>query len=327
MPRCYEGNNVKQLNCVLIGNNDLLLSCLESLLDLGHEITSVVTENKEINTFCQQNKISLNTSVESCDKQIIFVFEHDYKSFLSFSHNNLIVFCYANKNLYEKINPISWWGCWQDQAFLLAEEPCNSSNIDDIITASQDLFLMVIRQLARVAEDALIENDFAEKIISLTDLENNVSNNLFNDIKSNLATQTSHIIAEINETAADYPSTKTLIDLFQQHVIQSPEKICCTFEKQQLTYQQLNQRANCLSQTIKKQIKNEIAEDAIIAVCMVRSLDMVISLLAILKLGAAYLPLEPNFPQQRLAYIISDAKPLLLLTYLLTPNPKTIPVH
>ena len=79
----------------------------------------------------------------------------------------------------------------------------------------------------------------------------------------------------------------------------------------ELTYMQLNARANQLARHLRA---NGVVPDVMVGLCVLRSVEMIVGLLAILKAGGAYLPLDPAYPSERLAYMLADAKPVLLLT-------------
>jgi amino acid adenylation domain-containing protein len=116
-----------------------------------------------------------------------------------------------------------------------------------------------------------------------------------------------------NETATDYPRDKTLVDLFEEQVEQTPEAIAVIFEDQQLTYLQLNMKANQLAHYLQSLgVKPEV----LVGICLERSLEMVIGLLGILKAGGAYLPLDPAYPAARLAFMLEEAHVPVLLTQL-----------
>jgi hypothetical protein len=114
-----------------------------------------------------------------------------------------------------------------------------------------------------------------------------------------------------NETATDYPRSKTIVDLFEQQVEKTPENIAVVFEEQQLTYLQLNQKANQLAHYLQSLgVKPEVK----VGICLERSVEMVIGLLGILKAGGAYVPLDPAYPVARLAFILEEANVSILLT-------------
>src|SRR5205823_10987461 len=84
-----------------------------------------------------------------------------------------------------------------------------------------------------------------------------------------------------------------------------------TFEDQQLTYADLNRRANQLAHYLRKR---GVGPDVLVGLCVERSLDMIVGLLGILKAGGAYVPLDPAYPKDRVAYILEDASAPVLIT-------------
>ncbi|MEW6735521.1 MAG: amino acid adenylation domain-containing protein, partial [Acidobacteriota bacterium] len=114
-----------------------------------------------------------------------------------------------------------------------------------------------------------------------------------------------------NNTGRHYAQDSCIHKLFEAQVEQTPNAIALVFEDRQLTYQELNIRANQLAHYLQK---SGIGCEALVAICLERSLEMIISILAILKAGAAYLPLDPNYPSERLHFIMDDADITLLLT-------------
>ncbi len=124
-----------------------------------------------------------------------------------------------------------------------------------------------------------------------------------------------------NQTSAIYPEF-TLIQVFEQQVEHTPNAIAVVFDEKNLTYAQLNEKANQLAIYLKNQ---DIKQDNLIGLCLERSLDLVIAVLAILKAGAAYIPLDFAYPAERLAMMLEDSQASILLTqqHLLTHLPKT----
>jgi amino acid adenylation domain-containing protein len=114
-----------------------------------------------------------------------------------------------------------------------------------------------------------------------------------------------------NDTQRDYPRQATLHQLIEQQVQHTPEAIAVTFEGGALTYEELNRRANQLAHNLRA---TGIGPGMRVGVCMERSLEMVVGLLAVLKAGAAYVPLDPGYPRERLAYMLEDAQVSVLLT-------------
>ncbi|NJK56422.1 MAG: amino acid adenylation domain-containing protein [Pleurocapsa sp. SU_5_0] len=118
-------------------------------------------------------------------------------------------------------------------------------------------------------------------------------------------------IAAWNNTQINYPHNHCIHQLFERQVSKTPDAVAVVFEEQQLTYQELNQRANALAHYLQEiGVKAEV----LVGICVERSLEMVIGILAILKAGGAYVPLDPSYPIERIGYILEDAQIDILLT-------------
>ncbi|MBC1194194.1 amino acid adenylation domain-containing protein [Microcystis aeruginosa BLCCF158] len=115
-----------------------------------------------------------------------------------------------------------------------------------------------------------------------------------------------------NQTETDYCQNKTLVDLFEEQVKQNPNSLALVFEKQSLTYQQLNEKANQLAHFLLQHYS--IKSDTLISICVERSLEMIIGMLGILKTGSAYVPIDPNYPRDRICLILEDCQATVLLT-------------
>ena len=124
-------------------------------------------------------------------------------------------------------------------------------------------------------------------------------------------TERHQLLVEWNNTNVDYPREACVHHLFEAQVERTPDAVAVVFEDQQLTYRELNARANQLAHYLKKQ---GVGPEVLVGICMERSLEMVIGLLAILKAGGAYVPLDPEYPQERLEFMIRDTGIRLLLT-------------
>ncbi|KEK23981.1 amino acid adenylation domain-containing protein [Bacillus gaemokensis] len=102
----------------------------------------------------------------------------------------------------------------------------------------------------------------------------------------------------------------TLPELFEKQVRTTPDAIAVVFEDATLSYEELNKRANKLARLL---IAKGVGPEQMVALAMPRSLDMVVSLLAVLKAGAGYLPLDPDYPSDRISFMLSDAKPVCMI--------------
>ena len=127
-----------------------------------------------------------------------------------------------------------------------------------------------------------------------------------------------------NRTAQRYPDEYRVQRLIEQQVERSPEAVALVFAERQLSYRQLNQTANRLAHAL---IAQGVGPDVLVGIAAERSLEMVVGLLAILKAGGAYLPLDPAYPEERLAYMIEDSGMALLLQQrgLVLPVPAALP--
>ena len=114
-----------------------------------------------------------------------------------------------------------------------------------------------------------------------------------------------------NETKTDFVSTGCLHKLFEEQATRTPEAVAVVFGTDSLTYQQLNERANQLAHHLGTL---GVGNESVVALLLERSFEMVVSILAVLKAGGAYLPLDPSYPSQRLSFMLSDAQPTVLLT-------------
>jgi amino acid adenylation domain-containing protein/non-ribosomal peptide synthase protein (TIGR01720 family) len=119
------------------------------------------------------------------------------------------------------------------------------------------------------------------------------------------------LLVEWNNTQVDYPGDKCIHQLFEEQVERTPDAVAVVFEDQQLTYQQLNCRANQLAHCLQSL---GVKPDVLVGLCVERSLSMVVGLLGILKAGGAYVPLDPEYPQERLSFMLEDAQVPVLLT-------------
>ncbi|RNB58932.1 amino acid adenylation domain-containing protein [Brevibacillus gelatini] len=119
------------------------------------------------------------------------------------------------------------------------------------------------------------------------------------------------LIVELNDTATDYPRDKTVAQLFAETAAKYPERIAVVAGDQQLTYAELEAQANQLAHYLQKQ---GVETGTFVGICVERSADMLVGLLAILKAGGAYVPLDPAYPKERLDFMLADANVSILLT-------------
>ncbi|HHP7244180.1 MAG TPA: amino acid adenylation domain-containing protein [Elainellaceae cyanobacterium] len=140
-----------------------------------------------------------------------------------------------------------------------------------------------------------------------------------------LTTVEKQLLSEWNNTQVDFPHNCDLHELFEAQAEKTPDAVAVVFDGQQLTYDELNRRADCLAYYLQTL---NIKPDTLVGICLERSLDMLVGLLGILKAGAAYLPLDPSYPKDRLSFIVLDSQISVLLTqqHLLSQLPDN-PTH
>ncbi|WP_326594000.1 non-ribosomal peptide synthetase [Streptomyces sp. NBC_01294] len=118
------------------------------------------------------------------------------------------------------------------------------------------------------------------------------------------------VLVQWNDTAREVPAA-TLPELFQAQAARTPDAVAVVFEGSEVTYADLNARANRLARLL---IDRGVGPESLVAVMMHRSVDLVVALLAVTKAGGAYLPIDPDYPAERISYLLTDAQPLLVLT-------------
>ena len=118
------------------------------------------------------------------------------------------------------------------------------------------------------------------------------------------------VIQSFQPASARRHEEKLIHQLFEEQVCRSPEAVAVTSEGESLTYNELNERSNRLARYLRTK---GVEPNHIVGVCVERSTSLVISLLAVQKAGGAYLPLDPNYPTERLTFMVADARPAALL--------------
>ena len=119
------------------------------------------------------------------------------------------------------------------------------------------------------------------------------------------------LLKQWNATEADYPRDKCLHELFEEQVERRPDAVAVVYESRSLTYDELNCRANQVARALRKE---GVGPGALVAICLERSIEMVVGILGILKAGGGYVPLDPDYPEGRLAFMLEDTQvPVILV--------------
>ncbi|NKI72788.1 AMP-binding protein, partial [Collimonas pratensis] len=191
----------------------------------------------------------------------------------------------------------------------------------DSVSAKFDLSLNVIEEAGRLLCSLEYSTDLFEEATILRMASH--FNNLLDGIIANPSClvrqlpmlgdqEQQQMLVGWNSTTTIYPRNQTVHQLFEVQVALTPDHIAVVFEGTELNYAELNTRANQLAHHLRFL---GVGPDVLVGICVERSLEMVVGLLAILKAGGAYLPLDSADPAERLAYMLDDAKPMVLLTH------------
>ncbi len=159
-----------------------------------------------------------------------------------------------------------------------------------------------------------ILNYLKSGISELKEARGSISKQIFQTLTKEDITR----LTDWNMTKTAYPLDKTLHSLFEEQVKRTPDKVALIFKKEKLSYQELNTKADQLATGIRKEYKklngSELTPDTLIPLYLNRGFDMIIAILAVLKSGAAYVPIAPDFPAQRVRHILDDTEAVLLIT-------------
>jgi amino acid adenylation domain-containing protein len=119
------------------------------------------------------------------------------------------------------------------------------------------------------------------------------------------------ILIEFNNTTAVYPKGKTIHRLFEEQTEKTPDQMAVVYEDSQVTYRELNNRANCLAGVLRSK---GVKADSVVGIMAERSIEMVVAVMAILKAGGGFMPIDPGFPNERINYMLEDSEAKLLIT-------------
>lgn len=140
---------------------------------------------------------------------------------------------------------------------------------------------------------------------------------LINNIEIVTPKEKDVILNKFNDTYLKYDTTKTVVDYFEEQVKKTPDNVALVCENKTLTYKELNEKANSLAHYLRE---NNVNVGDIVGIMVHRSTEMIVGLLAILKVGACYLPIDPEYPTDRINYILNDSESKTLLVHTSTLN-------
>ena len=186
----------------------------------------------------------------------------------------------------------------------------NISKFDLSVEIDPDKYIINLEYRVDLFKENTIERLFKNYINTLNNIIENKDSSI-KDIEIISNEERNLIINKFNDTKTEYPRNKTIIELFEEQVQKNPDNIAVVFEDKKLTYRELNEKANQLANFLKKQ---DVNNEDVIAILLDKSLEMIIAIIAILKNGCAYLPIDIGYPKERIEYILKDSKARLLFT-------------
>ncbi|WP_459735731.1 AMP-binding protein, partial [Peribacillus sp. N1] len=126
-----------------------------------------------------------------------------------------------------------------------------------------------------------------------------------------LEEEKNQLLKEFNHTDAEYPKDTTIQQIFEEQVEKTPDHIAVVYEENKLTYRELNEKANSLARTLREK---GAAPEKVVALMVDRSIEMIVGVLGIIKSGAAYIPIDPDYPKERVSYILENSHADLVIT-------------
>ena len=124
-------------------------------------------------------------------------------------------------------------------------------------------------------------------------------------------TERHQLLAEWNDTRVEYPQYECIHQLFEAQVLRTPESVALIFGERRLTYKELNRQANQLAHYLRGL---GVGPESLVGICVERSVEMIVAVLAVLKAGGAYVPLDPVYPKERVTLMLQDSQASVLLT-------------
>ncbi len=198
--------------------------------------------------------------------------------------------------------------------FVLQDEPELQNGSITRYTNKSDLTLLLkndgtaLKGIIEYSEDLYKENTIRQVIEHyklILDALVNIDNKSIGSLSILTNSEEDKLLKDLNDTFLNYPRSSSLVDLFEQQVRKTPDSIALIFNDLEFSYAQLNALSNQLGDYLRKTYR--LQPEDMVGVMLERSEWMIIALLGILKSGAAYVPIDPEYPQERISYIISDS--------------------
>ncbi len=214
-----------------------------------------------------------------------------------------VMFVYQS-NGYPKINFDN-----ADVEYFIPENNVSKFDLTLEITPSEDKYSLRFEYCTKLFNEDFIKR-FSSHYINILNVILENTEITISDIDMLSEEEKHQILYEFNNTKVDYPKDKTIVDLFEEQVEKTPDNIAVVFEDQKLTYRELNEKANQLARFL---MINNVSSKEVVGIMIPRSLNTLISMLAILKLGCAYLLIDYSLPKDRIIYMLENSNTNLLI--------------
>ncbi|MEZ4692105.1 MAG: amino acid adenylation domain-containing protein [Ignavibacteria bacterium] len=119
------------------------------------------------------------------------------------------------------------------------------------------------------------------------------------------------VVKEFNETASEYPSEKSIVDLFEEQVTLSPDAPAVLFENEKLTYKELDERSNQVAHYLRSK---GVEQGSLVPLCIERSAALMVGIIGVLKAGCAYVPIDPEYPEERIRFMLKDTASNIIIS-------------
>lgn len=190
------------------------------------------------------------------------------------------------------------------------EQKVSKFDITLSVTNTEDGYVINFEYCTDLFKQETIEHMAKHYVTLLTDALNNPEKEL-DELSMLDEAEQLKVMKEFNDTDALYPKDKTVVELFEEQVAKTPEKVALVCEGKSLTYAELNAKANSLASKLRTEY--DVKPDDFVAMISERSLEMVVGIYAIIKAGGAYIPIDPSYPKDRKEYIIADCNAKVIL--------------
>lgn len=154
--------------------------------------------------------------------------------------------------------------------------------------------------------------DIHERILGLINQVLNNSSIVINNFELVTESEKEKLLNDFNDTKATYDKSKTISMLFEEQAKKTPDRVALVFGNKEMTYKELDKKSNSIANFLRTK---GVTRNDIIGIMVNRSLEMIISILGVLKSGATYIPIDPEYPQDRVEYMLNNSSAKFLLTF------------